>query len=165
MRGRQDRVTVQVVAPMAATVVDLRDVPDPVFSAGVVGPGLALLPDEADALAAPGGRVVVVSPCAGRLAAVYPHALMVRVDTRSVLVHLGLGTAALDGDGFDLAVEEDERVAVLQPLLAWSPAHVAARGLSTLTPIVAVQGDQRDVLQLVTPGDRVEEGQPLLLWS
>lgn len=165
MRGQQDRVTVQVVAPMAGTVVDLRDVPDPVFSASVVGPGLALLPDATDPVAGPGGRVVVVAPCAGRLAAVYPHALMVRVDTRSVLVHLGLGTASLNGAGFDLAVVEDERVTVLQPLMAWSPADVGVRGLSTLSPVVAVQGDQRDVLQLVTPGDRVEEGQPLLLWS
>ena len=171
MRDRLDRSTLQVVAPMAGTVVDLADVPDPVYSGAVVGPGLAILPDEPPApdggglpVAAP--RVVVVAPCPGRVSGVYPHALMVQADhDRSVLVHLGLDTSQLEGEGFDVAAADGDRVERGQPVLAWSPADVRGGGRSTLCPLVALQAQPEDVVLLVEAGDAVAEGQPVLLWS
>ncbi len=173
MRAKQDRSTLQVVAPLAGTVVALADVPDPVFSGAVVGPGLAILPDEPypDGTAGMPGlpaaaRVVVVAPCPGRVSGVYPHALMVQADhDRSVLVHLGLDTAQLEGEGFDVAAADGDRVERGQPVLAWSPAEVRGGGRSTLCPLVALQADPDDVVLLVEPGDAVAEGQPVLLWS
>ncbi|WP_199423917.1 PTS sugar transporter subunit IIA [Actinotalea solisilvae] len=173
MRDRLDRSTLQVVAPMAGTVVDLADVPDPVYSGAVVGPGLAILPDEPAAPAAPAGsglpvvaRVVVVAPCPGRVSGVYPHALMIQADhDRSVLVHLGLDTSQLEGQGFDVATADGDRVERGQPVLAWSPADVRGGGRSTLCPLVALQAQPEDVVLLVEAGDAVVEGQPVLLWS
>lgn len=170
MRDRLDRSTLQVVAPMAGTVVDLADVPDPVYSGAVVGPGLAILPDEPTVPAGSGltapTRVVVVAPCPGRLAGVYPHALMVQADhDRSVLVHLGLDTSQLEGEGFDVAASDGDRVERGQPVLAWSPADVRGGGRSTLCPLVALQAQPEDVVLLVEAGDAVAEGQPVLLWS
>ncbi len=170
MRAKQDRSTLQVVAPLAGTVVDLADVPDPVFAGAVVGPGLAILPDEpapGDLVGLPtGGRVVVVAPCPGRVSGVYPHALMVQADhDRSVLVHLGLETGQLEGAGFDVATSDGDRVERGQPVLAWSPAEVRGGGRSTLCPLVALQAQPEDVVLLVAPGDTVAEGQPVLLWS
>lgn len=160
----------QVVAPMAGTVVDLADVPDPVFSGAVVGPGLAILPDEPQAGGLAGmpahQRVVVVAPCPGRVSGVYPHALMVQADQdRSVLVHLGLDTAQLEGEGFHVAAHDGDRVERGQPVLAWSPAEVRGGGRSTLCPVVALQADPHDVVLLVESGESVAEGQPVLLWS
>lgn len=165
MHGRQARTTVQVVAPMAGTVVALEDVPDPVFSGRVVGPGLALVPTEPQAGDGT-TRVVVVSPCSGRVVSVYPHAVMVESEPdRSVLVHLGLDTGQLEGRGFDVVAAEGERVVAGQPLLAWSPEQVRSGGRSTLTPLVALQAQRADVVALVEPGDVVAEGQVVLLWS
>jgi glucose-specific phosphotransferase system IIA component len=156
------RVT-QVIAPLSGTVVALADVPDPVFAAAVIGPGLAILPDEPEEEHAV--RVVVVAPCDGRMVSVYPHAVVVAMDPeRAVLVHLGVDTEDLASACFDVAVEEGEDVAAGQPLLAWSPQCVRAAGRSVLCPVVALQADVGDVGVLVEPGDRVSEGQALLTW-
>jgi phosphotransferase system IIA component len=153
-----------VVAPLAGTVVPLDEVPDPVFSGAVIGPGLAILPDEPDA--ALGVRVVVVSPCSGRLLSVYPHAVVVGVDNeRAVLVHLGVDTEDLASACFDVVVTEGDMVEAGQPLLAWSPGCVREEGRSTLCPIVALQADTDDVAMAVEPGERVAEGQVLLAWA
>ena len=153
------------MAPLAGTVVALADVPDPVFSGAVIGPGLAILPDEPDTLV-PATRVVVASPCAGRLLSVYPHAVVVGVDTeRAVLVHLGVDTEDLAPACFDVAVAEGDAVEAGQPLLAWSPECVRDAGRSTLCPIVALQADADDVALVVAAGDRVAEGQVLLSWT
>ena len=152
------------MAPLAGTVVPLEEVPDPVFSGAVIGPGLAILPDEPDEEL--GTRVVVVSPCAGRLLSVYPHAVVVGVDTeRAVLVHLGVDTEDLASACFDVVVTEGDTVAAGQPLLAWSPGCVREAGRSTLCPIVALQDEADDVAIAVAPGDRVAEGQVLLSWT
>lgn len=157
------RTTTQVVAPLGGTVVALRTVPDPVFADGVIGPGLAILPDDPDE--ADAARIVVVAPCSGFMASVYPHAVVVALDAdRAVLVHLGVDTDGLASACFDVAVEEGETVTSGQPLLGWSPGCVRAAGRSVLCPVVALQARPDDVAILVGPGDRVAEGQALLIW-
>lgn len=151
---------------MSGTVVRMQDVPDPVFADHVVGTGVAILP--ADGVPSPDGtdRVVAVSPCAGRVVSVYPHAVVVEVDEgRAVLVHLGLTTAGLDGAGFDVAVRDGEWITAGHPVIAWTPARVRAADRSTVSPVVALQADPADVAVLCAPGDEVREGQPVLLWS
>ena len=153
-----------MVAPLAGTVVSLTEVPDPVFSGSVIGPGLAIQPDEPEE--ADGARVVVVSPCAGRLLSVYPHAVVVAVDSeRAILVHLGVDTEDLSSACFDVVVTEGDRVEAGQPLLAWSPRCVREAGRSTVCPIVALQAVADDVALAVAPGERVAEGQVLLAWA
>lgn len=163
LRG-EARVTTDVVAPLSGTVVALDDVPDPVFADAVIGPGVAIEPDAPDG--ADGAvRVVVVAPCAGRMLSVYPHAVVIGVDAdRAVLVHLGVDTEGLATACFDVAVEEGQEVAVGQALLAWSPECVRREGRSALCPVVALQADDDDLELAVAPGDRVREGQPLLVW-
>ncbi|HEY3437207.1 MAG TPA: PTS glucose transporter subunit IIA [Actinotalea sp.] len=162
MGGRPNRVTVQVTAPLAGLVVALVDVPDPLYAGGMLGIGLAILPAEPD----PPGLVVAVAPCSGRLTSVYPHAVMVAPDAeRAVLVHLGLETAGLDGDEFEVGVGPGQRVTEGQALISWSPEAVRAGGRSTLCPVVALQAAAADVLHVVAPGEQVEAGQVLLLWS
>ena len=153
-----------MVAPLAGTVVSLTEVPDPVFAGSVIGPGLAIQPDEPDETGGP--RVVVVSPCSGRLLSVYPHAVVVAVDSeRAVLVHLGVDTEDLASACFDVVVTEGDTVEAGQPLLAWSPWCVREAGRSTLCPVVALQAGADDVAMAVAPGERVAEGQVLLAWT
>ena len=163
----QLHTTTQVVATLSGIVVALSDVPDPVFADAVIGPGLAILPDEPAGSGEPGEavRVVVVAPCGGRMVSVYPHAVVVALDAdRSVLVHLGVDTEDLATACFDVAVEEGELVVAGQPLLAWSPECVRARGRYTLCPVVALQAEPDEVTVLVAPGDQVAEGEALLSW-
>lgn len=151
-----------MVAPLPGTVVDLGDVPDPVFAGKIIGPGVAILPEEPTT----GLRLVVVAPCSGRLMSAYPHAVIVEADEyRAVLVHLGVDTDDLAEACFDVAVQEGEEVVAGQPLLAWSPECVREIGRSTLCPVVTLQAAPSDVELLVAPGETVTESQALLSWS
>lgn len=150
-----------VAAPLSGTVVALADVPDPVFSQEFVGPGLAIEPRADDA-----GVSTVVSPAAGVVGSLFPHAFALETgEGRTVLVHLGIDTVRLGGEGFRLHVEAGDRVAAGATLITWEPARVASLGLSTVCPVVALQGDPGLLALLVTPGTQVAAGEPVLTWS
>ncbi|WP_146252053.1 PTS sugar transporter subunit IIA [Xylanimonas oleitrophica] len=121
-----------VVAPVAGTVIPLAEIPDPVFSAGLVGPGSAVAPDPAA-----GGRAV--APVTGTVVKLHPHAYVVAApDGRGVLVHLGIDTVQLHGEGFELHVAEGDTVEAGQHLVTWDPAAVRSGGRSPVVPVVAL---------------------------
>lgn len=149
----------RVVAPVSGAVVAMADVPDPVFAGSIVGPGLAIDPDQ-------DGDQPVVAPVDGRVAKLHPHAFVVQVDAhRAVLVHLGLDTVQLGGVGFTLHVAEGDQVTAGQKVVTWTPSAVAAGGRSPVCPVVALQAEAADVRPLVEPGALVEVGAPLLEWA
>ena len=84
-----------VLAPVAGLVRPLSEVPDPVFAAEMVGAGVAIEPD--------GGLADAVSPVAGTVLKLHPHAFVVLTpEGTGVLVHLGIDTVRLEGAGFEL---------------------------------------------------------------
>jgi PTS system N-acetylglucosamine-specific IIA component len=149
-------VAVQVSAPLSGTTVELSEVPDPVFASAMVGPGIAIDPDRAPS--------TVVAPISGTLAKLKPHALVV-VDGggHGVLVHLGIDTVHLDGEGFTLLVSEGETVTEGQPIVTWNPADVEARGLSPVCPVVALDAAAGSVGELAN--GPVGPGAPLFVWN
>jgi len=142
------------------TVVALDDVPDEVFATRMLGPGLAVLPDDAAELDA-------VAPVAGTLGSLYPHAAVVLVAgrrDRPVLMHLGLDTVELKGEGFTLHSAIGKQVLAGEILVTWSPERVVVSGRSPVCPVLAL-GVSEDVVNLVAaPGSRVEVGDPLFDW-
>ncbi len=149
----------RAVAPVSGVVHAIGQVPDPVFAEQVVGPGVAILPDHV-------ARLDVIAPCDGVVGALHPHAFALEADDeRSVLVHLGIDTVRLAGLGFEVLVERGQRVAAGQRLLTFSPVDVAASGMSTMCPVVALQADPAAIRLEVAPGDRVRAGDPLLVWQ
>jgi len=120
----------QVLAPVPGRVLALAEVPDPVFAGEMVGPGVAVEPT--------GEVVTAVSPIAGRLVKLHPHAYVVLGDDGlGVLVHLGIDTVRLEGRGFELLVAEGDTVAAGDPVVRWDPATVED-GMSTLVPVVVM---------------------------
>ncbi|WP_188191268.1 PTS sugar transporter subunit IIA [Nonomuraea sp. SYSU D8015] len=120
-----------VLAPVEGAAVGLAAVPDPVFSAGMVGPGTAI-----DPLRGPGKAV---APIAGKIMKLHPHAyVIVGDDGKGVLVHLGIDTVQLKGKGFQLLAAEGDRVSAGQPVVAWDPAAIEAGGRSPVCPVVAL---------------------------
>lgn len=153
------RPVLTLVAPCAGTVRDLSDVPDLVFSDRMLGPGLALDPRVLP-------QVDVVAPVDGRLASLHPHAFVIEADGgRGVLVHLGLDTVELAGEGFTTHRVAGETVSAGDLLLRWDPLAVAAGGHSLLCPVVTLQAEDGDVRALVEAGGDVAAGQPLLDWA
>jgi PTS system glucose-specific IIA component len=150
---------VRLVSPVSGTVRALSSVPDRVFAEGMVGPGVAVEPVRT-------AVQHVVAPVAGVVAALHPHAFAIRVsDERSVLVHLGVDTVSLAGAGFELHVVAGQQLRPGERVVTWSPVDVAAAGLATICPLIALQASPDDVTLLLEPGETVTAGQPLLEWN
>jgi len=153
-------VSLTVQSPVSGVVVALSDVPDPVFSGRIVGPGVAVIPDPAG-----GDEVSALAPISGTIAKIHPHAYIITNDAgHSVLVHLGLDTVSLGGSGFTLLADEGQRVDAGSPVISWSPAQIEAGGLNPIVPIIALEGDESD-LEPVPPGHRAAAGDTLMTWA
>lgn len=149
----------RLTSPVAGTVRALSSVPDRVFAEGMVGPGVAVEPVRT-------AVQHVLAPVDGVVAALHPHAFAIRVsDERSVLVHLGVNTVTLAGAGFEAHVVAGQQVRAGERVVTWSPVDVAAAGLATICPVVALQAAPDEVTLLLDPGETVAAGQPLLDWA
>jgi len=114
---------VRVLAPVAGVVRPISEAPDPVFAAEMVGSGVAIDPD--------GGPQVAVAPLDGRIAKVHPHAyVLASPGGVGVLVHLGIDTVRLEGEGFEILTPSTGKVAAGQDMIRWDPSAVAAKDLS-----------------------------------
>lgn len=113
----------------------LQDVPDPVFSQGLVGHGAAVDPVRE--------AIEAVAPVTGTVLRLMPHAYVVMTaDNVGVLVHLGLDTVTLNGDGFTTHVSQGEDVVAGQTMVSFDVPAVVARGLSPVVPVVVM--DERE---------------------
>lgn len=145
-----------VTAPLAGTVMALADVPDPVFADALVGPGLAVDPGL--------GQQVVVAPIPGQLAKLKPHAfVVVGGDGRAVLVHLGIDTVRLSGDGFTLLATEGAVVEAGEPIVLWDPQTAADRGLSVVCPVVCLDAEPTAVIDPAS--GQIAAGGALFTWA
>lgn len=141
-------------APLSGAVVPLAHIPDPVFASGAMGDGIGIDPLN-DCLHAPCAGVVV--HVARTL-----HALTLRADNGAeFLLHLGLDTVALAGQGFTVLVEEGLRVNEGQPLLRFDLDQVAQRCTSLVSPLILINSDRFKTV--LVPGlQSVKVGESLL---
>ena len=153
-----------IVSPLAGTVFELASVPDEVFAGELVGAGIAVSP-VADATGSSNLPCEVHAPVAGRIASLFPHAFALEVNAgRTVLVHLGIDTVTLKGIGFQTHVAAGQDVAAGELIASWDPERVTTAGLSTLSPIIALQAATSLLQVHVKPGDEVKVGEPLFTW-
>lgn len=151
-----------VHAPVAGKVLALEDVPDEVFATRMLGPGIAIEPAD------DGVPQLAVAPVAGTVGSLYPHAAVVLVAgrrDRPVLMHLGLDTVELEGEGFSVHSAVGEQVLIGDPLVTWSPEGVVASGRSPVCPVLALGVPADAVELLVEPGAEVAQGDPIFDWA
>lgn len=143
---------VRLHAPMAGWALDLGQVPDPVFADRMMGEGFAIDPLDG----------AIRAPCDATVIAVAPtrHSVTLRLaNGADLLIHVGLETVALAGDGFTARVRDGETVVLGQVLLEVDLDPVAARAKSLITPItVTSEGFAVTVRGTDT---RVKTGDPL----
>lgn len=147
-------MTTPVLAPFAGRGAALTEVPDPVFAQGMVGPGAAVVPDD-DA-----EQLSVLAPVTGTVMKAMPHAVALMTETGlGVLVHIGIDTVQLKGEGFEVLVEKKQTVTAGQEMLRVDAASVRAKGYNLISPVVVMDGDA-DQIGTVVAGP-VAAGQPL----
>ena len=127
-----DAPTTTIVAPIQGRPVPLRDVPDATFAQGLVGYGLAIDP--------PRGIIDAVAPVTGSIMKLWPHAYVVLTDDQvGVLVHLGIDTVQLNGEGFTTHVAEGDRVEVGQKIITYDVPAVEATGRNPIVPVLVME--------------------------
>jgi glucose-specific phosphotransferase system IIA component len=120
---------IEVLSPFSGRVVPLEEVPDPVFAERMVGDGVAIDPSEG----------VGKAPASGKLAVFHSagHAFAVQVtDEVGVLVHIGLNTVQMKGEGFKRLTEVGGAVTAGQEIVHFSLDLIKKAGYSTLSPVI-----------------------------
>jgi len=146
-----------VTSPLAGRTIGLAAVPDPVFSGAMVGPGTAIDPVREPSEA--------VAPVDGVVVSLHPHAfVVVDGEGHGVLVHLGIDTVQLNGQGFELLVNKGDTVARGQAVVRWNPAAVEAAGKSPVCPVVALDSTADSLADVSEDGD-VKSGDVLFSWQ
>ena len=146
--------SVELVSPLSGTILSLSDVPDPVFAEGTLGDGMAVVPDGGEA----------VAPCDGTISYIpdTKHAFALTADCGAeILVHLGLNTVGMNGEGFEALVQSGSHVAKGQVILRFDPDRLRDRGLNLFSPVV-VSGGGTISKKLAEPGSHVVAGQDTL---
>jgi len=127
--------TTPVLAPVQGRALALAEVPDPVFSQGMVGYGAAVDP--------PRQVVDALAPVGGKILKLLPHAYVIMTaENVGVLVHLGLDTVQLNGAGFTPHVAQGDTVTAGQPVITYDVPAIVAAGYSPVVPVVVM--DERD---------------------
>jgi PTS system glucose-specific IIA component len=146
----------EVLAPCGGALLPLSAVPDPVFAGEMVGPGVAIDPERSP--------TTVVSPIGGKALKVLPHAFVVMSpDGTGILVHLGIDTSRLEGEGFEILLTEGATVEAGTPMVRWDPAAVEAGGRSPIIPVCVMDAPKGSV-PAPAPHARAEPGASLFSW-
>lgn len=149
-----DAVTV-VTSPLAGRVMPLSEVPDAAFAAGVVGKGVGIDP-SGDTVYAPAAGKVVVAMDSG-------HAVGLSLDSGvELLVHVGIDTVQMGGNGFQLHVAKGDRVEAGSPLITFDRAAIEAAGYSAVTPVLVTNPKKFATVTPLTESGEVAVGDPLV---
>ena len=123
-------VQVHILAPIDGTVVELESVPDEVFAQKMAGDGVAIDPSGA----------VAVAPIGGTLVKLFPggHAFGIATDEGiELIVHIGLDTVELHGEGFENIATEGQTVQAGTPIVRFNRATIERTGKAIISPVVS----------------------------
>jgi len=140
-------------APLSGVVYPLERVPDPVFAQKLTGDGLSIDPVDA----------TLRAPCAGEIIQIHPasHALTLRADGVEVLMHIGIDTVALKGDGFTPRIKAGDKVKAGAPLIEFDMDKLATSAKSLLTEVIISNGDAARIVRRAS--GKVKAGDDVLL--
>ena len=151
--------TLVLVAPLDGWAAPLTEVPDPVFADRMMGDGLAIDPTAS----------LLCAPCDGEVMLLHAarHAITLRAaNGAEILIHIGLDTVGLGGQGFTAHVRQGERVTAGQALISFDLETLGQAAKSLITPIVIANGDDFTIEwrlenQSVTRGREIMRLRPL----
>ena len=118
----------EILSPLSGKAIALEDVPDPTFAEGVLGLGAAVEPSE--------GKVIV--PADGTVGTLFDthHAIGLNLDSGAeLLIHIGINTVELNGEGFTAHVSEGDRVKKGQTLITFERHSLLQRAIKPLLPL------------------------------
>ncbi|EOV3516697.1 glucose-specific PTS transporter subunit IIBC [Staphylococcus pseudintermedius] len=142
--------SVTIVAPCDGEVIPLSEVPDQVFSGGMMGDGVGFIPRQSE----------IVAPFHGKVKALFPtkHAIGIEsTDGVELLIHIGINTVKLNGEGFESFVKVGDEVAEGQLLMKVDLEYLQQHAPSIVTPMIVTNLGERQIE--VEDVKEVEKGQ------
>jgi PTS system glucose-specific IIA component len=144
---------IDVYTPVSGKILSLEEVPDPVFSEKMMGDGIAIEPSD--------GRVV--APFDGDIMQIFPtkHAVGIKAaNGAEILIHVGLETVSMKGEGFESHVSQGDKVKKGDLLITFDLNLIREKANSTITPIIVTNGDMIENIakkenDIVTAGEEV----------
>lgn len=138
-----------ILAPLSGRVAELSEVPDPTFSQKMMGDGLAIVPTEGE----------VVSPVDGEIVQFFhtKHAIGIRsLSGAEILIHVGLETVSMNGEGFEGHVKEGDKVKAGDKLITFNIDLIKEKAADIITPIVITNGENVESLNKKSIADAVK---------
>jgi sugar PTS system EIIA component len=147
---------VEIYTPVNGLILPLEDVPDPVFSQKMVGEGIAVIPTNDNIHSPVKGTVILI--------AATKHAIGIRAKNGvEILVHVGLETVSLNGEGFKIAVNVGDQVSVGQLLIEVDWEYISTNAKSIITPIVITNSHQNKKQYILTKDKEAIRGKTVII--
>lgn len=134
-KKKKQNESLNFVTPVNGKVIELSEVPDPVFAQKMAGDGVAI-DTTGD---------IIVAPCDGELSLIFKtkHAFAMTLDNGiEILVHIGIETVSLKGEGFKQLIEQGTKVKAGTPIIKIDRNFIKSKGLSLITPVLITNPDR-----------------------
>ena len=133
-------------APVKGKVISRGEIPDATFASGVLGDGVGIEPEVGEVVAPFDGEISSVTDTCHAVGSTGPEGM-------EVLIHVGVDTVNMKGDGFTLHVAEGEKVKAGQKLISFDIAKIQAAGYSATTAVLLTNSDDYPEFQVVKTGE------------
>lgn len=142
---KEDENNVALYAPVSGETVLLEDVPDPVFSEKMMGDGIAIKPDSD----------IIYAPVDGGIMQMFPskHAVGIKAaNGAEIMIHIGLETVNLNGEGFAAHVQEGDHVKQGDKLISFDRDVIEKKAESSITPVIITNTAEMREITLTEKG-------------
>lgn len=130
----------QLVSVCDGKMLELSEVEDEVFASKSMGDGYAISPSSN----------CICAPCDGQLVACFPtgHAFGIQSDELEIMIHIGIDTVELNGEGFEVLVKQGDQIKTGQPLVNIDLEKIASKGYDLSTMVIVTSGQQLTLSRL-----------------
>lgn len=149
--------TIEIMSPLTGEAISIEQVPDQVFSTRMIGDGSAVVPSNG----------TVVAPCDGTVVQIFPTNHAIGLETEEgieLLVHIGIDTVELKGEGFTRLLEPGTKVTKGTPIVEVDLETLDFNNKSLVTPVIITNMDKIEKIQTVTGKTLAGETQIMTLF-
>jgi PTS system glucose-specific IIA component len=154
--GKSKQKTIEIIAPLSGKVLPLSAVPDEAFAGKHMGDGIAVEPSRGKLIAPFDGRVLHLIHT--------NHAIILEhVSGLQLLIHIGINTVALNGEGFRTLVGSNDTFNAGDTLIEFDRGKIEAAGCSSITPIVVANEEEVKQLEHIVSSGSITAGDEVIL--
>lgn len=155
-KKKKQAANFEIVAPVNGDIIPLEEVPDPVFNQKMMGEGIAITPSDGHFLSPVNGKIIQIPDT--------KHAVgILAEDGSEILIHIGLETVALKGEGFEAKVKVGDEVSVGQVLIEADLEYLREHADNIVTPIIITNSQNNGKAYKMTDEKKGTAGETVII--